>query len=62
MRPADSATPQLNDFLMASARRLPDKIALVCKGERLSYAEIDARSNALAHALQRRGVERGDRV
>lgn len=47
---------------MASARRLPDKTALVCRGERLSYAEIDARSNALAHALRRRGVERGDRV
>ena len=33
-----------------------------CRGERLTYAEIDARSNALAHALVARGVRRGDRV
>jgi amino acid adenylation domain-containing protein len=52
----------LHDYLTDSARRLPEKIALVCQRQRLSYAEIDARSNALAHALVRRGVGRGDRV
>ena len=56
------AIPLLHDFLLQSARRLPDKIALVCQKNRLSYAEIDARSNALAHTLIERGVERGDRV
>src|SRR5262245_53966414 len=58
----EPATPQLHDFLHASARRLPDKVALVCAKQRLTYAELDRRSNALAHALIRRGVERGDRV
>ena len=57
-----SAVPQLHDYLLESARRLPEKVALVCQKQRLSYAEIDARSNALANALVRRGVERGDRV
>lgn len=57
-----SAVPLLHDYLAASARRLPDKIALVCKQARLSYAELDRRANALAHALVRRGVARGDRV
>jgi amino acid adenylation domain-containing protein len=57
-----NGVPLLHDYLIDSARRLPDKIALVCQRQRLSYAEIDARSNALAHALVRRGVERGDRV
>jgi amino acid adenylation domain-containing protein len=52
----------LHDYLIAAARRLPDKIALVSRGRRLTYREIDARSNALSHALARRGVERGDRV
>ncbi|MCC6348182.1 MAG: acyl--CoA ligase [Candidatus Eisenbacteria bacterium] len=52
----------LQDLLADSARRLPDKVALVCDGQRLSYAELEARSNALAHALVRRGVIRGDRV
>lgn len=56
------AVPQLHDYLVESARRLPGKVALVCQRERLTYAEIDARSNALANALARRGVERGDRV
>src|SRR3954470_18734654 len=57
-----NAIPLLHDFLIESARRLPDKVALVCQKQRLTYAEIDRRSNALAHALVRRGVERGDRV
>jgi len=52
----------LHDYLIDSARRLPDKVALVCQQQRLTYAEIDARSNALAHALVRRGVARGDRI
>jgi amino acid adenylation domain-containing protein len=54
--------PQLHDYLIESARRLPDKIALVCQERRLTYAELDAQSNALAHALQARGIVRGDRV
>jgi len=54
--------PLLHDYLIDSAKRLPDKVALVCQGRRLSYGELDARSNALANALVRRGVERGDRV
>jgi amino acid adenylation domain-containing protein len=54
--------PQLQDYLAESARRLPEKVALVSGARRLTYAQIDRASNALAHALGRRGVERGDRV
>jgi amino acid adenylation domain-containing protein len=57
-----AAVPQLHDYLHATAARLPDKVALVCDGQRVTYAEIEARSNQLAHALVRRGVQRGDRV
>jgi amino acid adenylation domain-containing protein len=56
------AIPQLQDYLEHSARRLPDKVALVCQRQRLTYRELDARANALAHTLIARGVERGDRV
>ncbi len=56
------AVPLLHDFLLDSAVRSPEKVALVCRDRRLTYADLDARSNALAHALQARGVERGDRV
>lgn len=57
-----SATPLLHDFLEASASRLPEKVALVCKGVRVTYGELDRQANALAHALVDAGVERGDRV
>lgn len=57
-----NAVPLLHDYLIQSARRLPDKVALVCAAERLTYAELDARSTALANALCGRGVMRGDRV
>ena len=56
------ATFLLHDYLIDSARRLPDKVALVARHARVTYRELDARSNALAHALAERGVERGDRV
>ena len=52
----------VQDFLEASADRLPDKVALVCDGQRLTYGEIEARANRLAHALIAKGVKRGDRV
>lgn len=56
------ATPLLHDFLEASAARLPDKVALVVKGVRVTYRALDTQANALAHALIESGVERGDRV
>jgi amino acid adenylation domain-containing protein len=52
----------VQDFLEASAARLPNKTALVCGGQRLTYAELDVTANRLANALRQRGVQRGDRV
>jgi amino acid adenylation domain-containing protein len=54
--------PQLHDFLIDSAERLPDKVALVCQERRVTYGELERQSNALAHALKNRGVNRSDRV
>lgn len=56
------AVPLLHDYLLQSAARHPGKVALVCGDRRLTYAELAARSSALAHTLTRRGVARGDRV
>jgi amino acid adenylation domain-containing protein len=56
------AVPLLHDFLHRTAERLPNKVALIAPTGRLTYGDLEARSNALAHALQRRGVVRGDRV
>lgn len=54
--------PQLQDYLEHAARVRPDKVALVCERERLTYQTIDRRANALAQTLASRGVSRGDRV
>jgi amino acid adenylation domain-containing protein len=62
MNALHDAVPLLNDYLSHSARRLPDKVALVFAKQRLTYGELDARANALAHALVAKGVQRGDRV
>lgn len=57
-----AVTPQLHDFLESSAARLGEKVAVVCKGQRITYAQLETQANALAHALVKLGVERGDRV
>ena len=58
----ETAIPLLHDHLVHAARRHPEKEALVVAKQRYTYAELDARSNQLAHALVKRGVGRGDRV
>jgi len=52
----------VQDFLQNSAKRFPGKTALICDGQRLTYAEIEARANRLAHALVAHGVQQADRV
>jgi amino acid adenylation domain-containing protein len=52
----------VHELLEHSADRLPDKVALVCDGQRLTYAEVDAQANRLANALTAQGLQRGDRV
>ena len=46
----------------AQVTRTPDAIAVRCGQATLTYAQLAARANALAHALQQQGVVRGDRV
>lgn len=52
----------VHDFLTNSAARLPEKVALVCDGRRLTYRDLDQMTNRLAHALAEHGIRRGDRV
>jgi amino acid adenylation domain-containing protein len=60
--PLTEAVPLLQDYLIQSALRMPEKVALVCEERRVTYAELETRSNALSHGLVRCGVRRGDRV
>lgn len=52
----------LNNFLEASARRTPGKIALIVGNERYTYAEIESLSSKAASALAGEGLEKGDRA
>lgn len=52
----------VNDFLHDSATKYPDKTALVCDNQRLTYAQVEEMSNRLANALVHYGVKRWDRV
>jgi acyl-CoA synthetase (AMP-forming)/AMP-acid ligase II len=49
-------------MLTATARRLPSREAVVCGGQRLTFAELDARSSRLANALLSMGLGVGDRI
>ncbi len=53
---------RIEAFLRHSADSFPGKTALVAGTGRLSYADFDAASTALAATLQRLGVRRDDRV
>ena len=52
----------VHDFLQDSAERSPDKVALVCDGQRLTYAQVEEQANRVANGLLALGVQRGDRV
>ncbi len=49
-------------LLEIGAARWPDKIALVCGGRRVTYSDLNADANRLAHLLIASGVKQGDRV
>jgi amino acid adenylation domain-containing protein len=53
---------QVESFLEDSARRCPNKTALVCGKRKTTYAEIELSANRMAHGLIAQGIERGDRV
>lgn len=52
----------LANFLTQSARRFPDRTALVWGEETWTWAEMEARVTAMAAGLAARGVTKGDRV
>jgi long-chain acyl-CoA synthetase len=51
------------DLLRRSAALVPDRPAVILDGQdTLTFAELEARSNAFARGLQQRGIGHGDRV
>ncbi len=41
---------------------VPDRVALICGDEQLTYAELDEKANRLAHYLLDQGVKKDDKV
>lgn len=52
----------VNEFLEQSAEKFPDKTALICEGQRLTFLELEGASNSLAHGFRAHGLGRQDRV
>ena len=47
---------QVHQMFERQAARTPEKVAVVYENQRLSYGELNARANCLAHYLRARGV------
>ena len=41
---------------------VPDRVALICGGEQLTYAQLEEKANCLAHYLLDQGVQKDDKV
>ncbi len=52
----------LQHFLEEDARKYPDHVALVIKGGKVTYRELNEQSDRMAAALVKMGVKKGDRV
>ncbi|GAB2544176.1 hypothetical protein GCM10027167_56170 [Nocardia heshunensis] len=50
------------DLFEHAVDAVPERTAVICEGRRVTYRELDARANQLAHYLAARGIGRGDHV
>ena len=52
-------TTRLQEYFSESARRFPERTAVTCRDDSVSYQSLEAFTNALARHLQRNGAEKG---
>jgi amino acid adenylation domain-containing protein len=52
----------LHQLLSESALKYPDKEAITCQDDRITYAELEHESNSLASSLTASGIKGGERV
>ncbi|RJG41261.1 acyl-CoA synthetase [Mesorhizobium sp. DCY119] len=61
--PCSTRVMNLSNFLTQAASRYPDELALVWADRQWRWSEMEARVNAMAHALVTEfGVKKGDRI
>jgi fatty-acyl-CoA synthase len=61
--PCSTRVMNLSNFLTQAARRYPEELALVWGEKQWRWSEMEARVNAMAHALVNEfGVRKGDRI
>jgi len=59
---SDFPDEPLHALLAAQVERAPERLAVEIAGRRLTFGELDAAANRLAHYLRRQGVGREDRI
>ena len=52
----------LHHLLTESAQRFSDRVAIVFNDRKMTYGELEKRSNQVSRALKKMGVEAGDRI
>ena len=52
----------IGDMPKRTAARYPDRIAIVFEGQEITYKELNENCCRMAHAFERLGAERGDRI
>jgi amino acid adenylation domain-containing protein len=55
-------TTRVEELMFATARRVPDRIAVTAKGKTLTYRALAQRAEAIAGEIRATGVRAGDRV
>jgi acyl-CoA synthetase (AMP-forming)/AMP-acid ligase II len=54
--------PTVGKILAITAKQCPDKVAVICDGNSITYGQLNGRVNQVAHGLLARGITSGNRV